>query len=119
MPGRYLRIVVPDFEVYVDRYDEFRSTGSTEMPYGNEDAIEGIYSPAMSVNRIFREHGHQFIYDFATLKDMLKAAGFVSIRKMKFGESCDQLLLLDSPSRAIESLYVEAKKPEQAAPPLL
>ena len=86
------------------------------MPYGNEDAIQGIYSPAMSVNRILREHGHQFIYDFATLKDMLKAAGFVSIRKMKFGDGCDQLLLLDSPSRAIESLYVEAKKPEQAAP---
>ncbi|HEY4975441.1 MAG TPA: hypothetical protein VII41_17645, partial [Steroidobacteraceae bacterium] len=66
--------------------------------------------PMLSMNRIFRGHGHQFIYDFATLSAMLRHAGFVDIAKRRLGESHDQRLLLDSPERAVESLYVEARK---------
>jgi predicted SAM-dependent methyltransferase len=110
MPGGFVRIVVPDFEIYVNRYEEFRKTGNTSMPYGAEDSVQGIYSPAMSVNRIFRAHGHQFIYDFATLSAMLTKTGFVEIAKRGFGKGSDPGLIFDTPSRAIESLYVEARK---------
>ena len=109
-PGTYARIIVPDFEIYLDEYLRFRNSGHASMPYAAEDPIGGIYSPMLSINRIFRGHGHQFIYDFSTLSLMLGQAGFIGIGKRRFGESDDQRLLLDSPERAIESLYVEARK---------
>jgi predicted SAM-dependent methyltransferase len=109
-PGSYARIIVPDFEIYLDEYLRFRDTGRASMPYAADDPIAGIYSPMLSMNRIFRGHGHQFIYDFATLAAMLGQAGFVDIGKRSMGESHDQRLLMDSPERAIESLYVEARK---------
>jgi predicted SAM-dependent methyltransferase len=110
--GAYARIIVPDFEIYVNRYDAYRRTGEFSMPYASDDArADGIYSPAMSVNRIFRDHGHQFIYDFATMAEMLKKVGFVKIAKVGFGCGSDPRLILDTPSRAVESLYVEAQKP--------
>lgn len=111
-PGAYARIIVPDFEIYVDQYDLFRKTGALSMPYASDDVrADGIYSPAMSVNRIFRSHGHQFIYDFPTMEAMLNHVGFINIAKTRFGCSTDQTLILDARSRAIESLYVEAQKP--------
>lgn len=109
-PGTYARIIVPDFEIYLDEYLRFRNTGEARMPHAADDPIRGMYSPLISINRIFRGHGHQFIYDFATLSLMLSHAGFVDINKRKFGDGADKRLLLDSPERAIESLYVEARK---------
>jgi predicted SAM-dependent methyltransferase len=114
-PGAYARIIIPDFEVYLDQYIRFRNTGQASMPYAGEDPIAGIYTPMLSINRIFRGHGHQFIYDFATLCAMLGQAGFIDIERRRFGDSRDQRLLLDSPERAIESLYVEARKAPAAA----
>ncbi len=110
--GAWLRIVVPNLEIYIDGYDAFRRTGEFSMPYWEGDKrADGIYSPAMSINRIFYDHDHRFIYDFATLNLMLEKMDFVEIRQMKFGNSRDVRLLLDSPNREIESLYVEAQKP--------
>ena len=110
--GTYLRIVVPDLEIYVTKYNLFRQTGELAMPYGVDDAGKcDIYSPAVSVNRIFREHGHEFIYDFATMAAMLDNVGFIEVKKTCFGEGANPLLILDTPGRAIESLYVEARKP--------
>ena len=110
-PGSAVRIVVPDLEIYIDRYDTFRTTGKTTMPYEAGDPIDGLYSPCMSINRIMHEHGHQFIYDFHTLAKMLALAGFDDIKKKQIGESDDPKLLLDTPGREVESLYVEAHKP--------
>jgi Methyltransferase domain len=110
--GTYLRIIVPDLEIYVTKYNLFRGTGELAMPYGVDDARkDGIYSAAVSVNRIFREHGHEFIYDFATMAAMLDKVGFIEVNKACFGEGANSLLILDTPARAIESLYVEARKP--------
>ena len=51
------------------------------MPYASDDAIDGIYMPAMRINRIMRSHERQFIYDLETLRMMLDACGFVGISK--------------------------------------
>ena len=81
------------------------------MPYAEDDPLGDIYTPAMSVNRIMRDHGHKFIYDYATLRIALEAAQFVDVIQQQYGRSSDQALLgLDTPERAIESLYVEARK---------
>jgi predicted SAM-dependent methyltransferase len=110
--GAYARIVVPDLEVYVEQYDKFRATGELSMPFSFiDERADHIYSPAMRINRVFRWFGHQFIYDFSTMAEMLRAAGFDTITKARFGGGADPSIILDTPDRALESLYVEARKP--------
>jgi predicted SAM-dependent methyltransferase len=105
-PGGFVRIIVPDLEIYAQAL-----CNGTKMPYSQSDAIDDLYSPAMSVNRIIRNCGHQFIYDFPTLAMMLDKAGFTEICKRSFAKGRDPKLLLDTSERAVESLYVEGRKP--------
>ncbi len=49
-----IRIIVPDGELYLRRYVEFLGGGTESLPYSDGDPYEGVYSPIMSVNRIFR-----------------------------------------------------------------
>ena len=104
-PGGRIRIVVPDLDIYIIQY-----TTKQPMPYAGNDEMQGIYTSAMSINRIMRAHGHQFIYDYETLQAMLDVCKFEEITKCKSGVGAEQALLLDTPDRAIESLYVEARK---------
>jgi predicted SAM-dependent methyltransferase len=110
LSGGLLRLIVPDFEIYVEGYNEFRKGNGDRMPCSEKDAIEGIYSPVMSVNRIFRAHGHQYIYDRYLLSAMLAKCRFQDVQHHSFGLGSDPALLLDSPGRANESLYIEARK---------
>jgi len=112
-PMGRVRVIVPDLEIYVDNYDLFRSNGAQSMPHAKDDPVDGIYSPAMSINRIFRGHGHQFIYDFHTLKLLLEQVGFAQITRHRCGEGGDPALLFDDPQREVESLYIEAIKPSE------
>jgi hypothetical protein len=80
----------------------------TDIPYRNPLEEK---TALMSVNRIFRDHGHQYAWDFKTLEIHLAEAGFIEIRKLKYMEGRDNNLLIDNESRAVESLYVEAIKP--------
>jgi hypothetical protein len=68
-------------------------------------------TPMMSVNRIFQEFTHMFIYDEATMRLVMQQAGFVDIKRSSFMKGRDPKLLLDSEVRAVESLYMEASKP--------
>jgi len=111
-PGGTLRIIVPDGELYLTRYTEItRGRTDLELPYAAGDRFEEIYSPILSVNRIFRAHGHLCIYDFDLLRQLLLRNGFVDIRRETFASGRDPQLLIDSASRAVESLYAEASKP--------
>ncbi|MBL4775795.1 MAG: hypothetical protein JKY87_07055 [Mariprofundus sp.] len=65
----------------------------------------------MAVNRVFRDHGHLFAYDFQTFAAMLKEAGYIDIKRQTFMSGEDTNLLVDSESRKSESLYIEAHKP--------
>ena len=64
----------------------------------------------MSINSVFRDHGHLYAYDFDCLALMLRKAGFDLISKEEFMKGRDKILLIDSEYRKIESLYVEATK---------
>ena len=108
-PGGVLRIVVPDGEIYLAEYAKHRAGQPAIMPYGEEDRREfSLATPMVSVNRIFRAHGHQFIWDFETLRDALLGAGFTRVERCAFGQGRDAKLIRDSKQRRIESLYVEA-----------
>lgn len=112
-PGGRVRIVVPDGELYLTRYtDIVRNHSKAQLPYADTDEYSGIYSPIMSVNRIFRAHGHLFIYDFDTLRQMLEKNGFVKVRREGCKTGSDSRLLIDTEARSIESLYLEAVTPE-------
>jgi predicted SAM-dependent methyltransferase len=112
--GGILRLVVPDGELYFNEYAKRLAGGTPDMPYAKDDADDYPFvTPIISINRIFRAHGHQFIWDFETLRVALVRAGFIDIQKRAFGEGSNSKLLRDTPSRQLESLYVEASKPQR------
>jgi predicted SAM-dependent methyltransferase len=107
--GGVMRISVPDGELYLAEYAKYRAGEFYAMPVGEED--ERLYpfvTPMISVNRIFREYEHLFMWDFETLRLALLKSGFSDVERRSFGEGADPKLLRDAPHRAIESLYVEA-----------
>lgn len=110
-PGAYCRIILPDLEIYVNRYVTIRDGNLGQMPHGKNDYVDGIYCSAIDFNRIMHEHGHRFIYDFNTISALLRAAGFVDIKKSSYGSGPQQNLILDTEYRAVESLYVDCRKP--------
>ena len=110
-PGGTLRIVVPDGELYLSGYVRSLSGDAGRLPFADGDGYEGIYTPIMSVNRIFGRFGHRFIYDYETLRELLGRHGFVDIERSAFGTGRDPVLVIDTEKRAPESLYVEATKP--------
>lgn len=111
-PNGTLRIIVPDGELYLAGYtDLMRKQTDVALPYAAEDVYKNLYSPIMSVNRIFRAHGHLFIYDFYSLRLLLEKNGFIEIKKESYLSGRDSKLLVDTQSRKVESLYVECSKP--------
>jgi predicted SAM-dependent methyltransferase len=105
MPNGRLRIVVPDAELYINLYVKSRSGEKVVIPYEEELPIR---TPLFALNHIMRDHGHLYAYDFEAMKELIKQAGFKSITRTAFGSGEDPSLLIDTPTRACESLYVEA-----------
>jgi predicted SAM-dependent methyltransferase len=104
-PSGNVRIVMPDGEMYLDIYQRRKNGEKVLMPYE-----EGFITPMARINDIFRSFGHRFIYDFATLKELLERSGFGDVKKETYRKGRDRRLLIDTESRAVESLYVEATK---------
>jgi predicted SAM-dependent methyltransferase len=104
-PGGGLSMGVPDAEPVLRDY----ATGEASR---FEHALDQGWHPDWcdtrmhQVNFTFRNWGdHLWMYDFATLGDMLAVAGFVSVRRRPFDPS------QDSEARRVGTLYVEAYKP--------
>lgn len=107
-PGGRARIVVPSLEIHARRY--LAALGGTDD------------EPARVFNRVFysghdemkrhrwRNDGHHFMHDLASLASLLRAAGFATVEAASFGRGADPRLLIDRPDREWESLYVEAVK---------
>lgn len=115
-PGGVFRVIVPDGGRYLRAYsqegwaalDALRGTDAEHR----DPWSDGRYRTKMElVNEIFRQNGeHQYAYDAETLIADLREAGFDRVIEQSFGVGQDARLLLDRPSRAAESLYVEALK---------
>jgi predicted SAM-dependent methyltransferase len=106
-PGGTVRIAVPDGELFIDLYNKHRQGEKVKIPCP-DDRPEP--TPMISINRIARSHGHQFMYDFETFKYLLEEVGFKNVKKETFRNGRDPKLLVDSELREDESLYVEATK---------
>jgi predicted SAM-dependent methyltransferase len=111
MKGSILRLIIPDGELYLREYGQRLTGAGCSMPYQEDDSASFPFvTPMISVNRIFRFHGHKFIWDYETLRIALLRAEFSKVEKREFGEGSDMRLLRDTPSRRVESLYVEATR---------
>jgi SAM-dependent methyltransferase len=110
-PGGTLRVVTPDGELYLEEYVRIAAGGEGSMPRAGREGTAGIRTPIMSVNRVFNQFGHRFIWDFATFSAYLDQIGFVDIRRCGFGETRDPRVAGDTEWRREGSLYVEATKP--------
>ena len=98
-PGGILRVGVPDAGQAVQSYA------------GNWDDAWARSAPTgmIAIQRLFYEHGHRAMYDGQTLILLLRAAGFVDVRRHAFGEGRLQPNA-DTPRRRAGTLYVEAVK---------
>lgn len=100
-PAGVLRIQVPDLESVVALYrnelafadwetvqlpHRLRHVGETRDPYGRLAPGEA-FTPAIMINNGFHMDGHRFLYDFATLAQTLRLAGFARVTRAAFGES--------------------------------
>lgn len=98
-PGGVVRIGVPDLDRYVASY--LRQDPLIDA------ALPGRPTRAVALGEPFFLHGHRIMYDFETLEYALRQAGFDGAERSEFGGG-RTMPSPDSPSRRIETLYVEA-----------
>jgi predicted SAM-dependent methyltransferase len=111
-PGGWIRIVVPDLRLAVERY----------LRDDDADAfLEGLMlRPVPKGNRVEQwvrrrlrtdDEGHKWMYDGASLSARLAAAGFVDIEVVGFQEGrCMEAAALDTRPASVQ---VEAQKPQE------
>ncbi|MBK5284703.1 MAG: methyltransferase domain-containing protein [Bacteroidia bacterium] len=113
-PGGIIRIIVPDAEKYMRAYlqsgwnelEKVRPLIDNHVDYYSKKTMN---TKMELVNFVFRQdYQHKFAYDFETLKYKLAEAGFKKIVQQNFNQSLNPELIIDTPERASESLYVEA-----------
>lgn len=121
-PGGRIRLATPD----LDRVLRLQASPDAQpqaeylrwaVPYGRHPA--DLPPAIVVINSLFHEHGHQFLFDEASLRDLLHLTGFTDIRRYTPGESDDpQLRGLEIHQKVIgrmandyETLVVEACKP--------
>lgn len=112
--GGVLRIVVPDGEAYLRAYldpgwdDMIRLRPLSE---DRQDSYFGCqYQTKMElINMVFRQGiEHKYCYDYETLRYLLGQYGFGEVHRQEYDKSLLDELHIDMPTRAPESLYVEA-----------
>ena len=107
--GGVLRIVVPDTKKYLLAYASGDIETWRDLGWDLNAMPAGFYTPLDAINHVFRQgHEHKYAYDFNTLAERLRQAGFDQICQMRFGESHSSLLRDDLPNHKPYSLYVEA-----------
>ncbi len=114
VPGGLLRVTTPDLKKYMDGYADpeqrFFNLHRKELEKIEIDKAWVTQRRAWMVNQIFQYYGHQWLYDFDELVHAASAAGFDSgaIRQKQFQSGAlKDVFMLDSASRADETLYVE------------
>jgi len=87
--GGVIRVITPNLaailglyqgELCPDQREYLQWFCRTFVPEGRPDAVSAI-------NAMFRQWGHQFLYDDKTLSDSMCAAGFRAVHRCVLGES--------------------------------
>lgn len=92
-PDGRIRIATPDMDNII--HLKAGNLSPAELSYirwsnttfGNEFERASPDNPCLAINRMFREWGHQFVYDRATFGAVLSHAGFCDVVFCQIGES--------------------------------
>ena len=120
-PGGRIRIATPSIDHLIRLYEpELTDLERRYMQWSVETFIKEADAvlPGFVLNNIFRNFGHQFVYDRQTLSHALGSAGFVDIEAWPTGQSGDERLAgLERHMRSVsefnefETLVLEARRP--------
>ena len=118
-PGGRLRISTPDLRFLIELYDDNKTELQKRyiaMEIDNFIRYAKSYTDTFVINNFVRAWGHKFIYDYKTLKSLLKNCGFGDVERYKVGDSHDENLqgleaAMGSDFIILESMAVEAMKP--------
>jgi predicted SAM-dependent methyltransferase len=94
--GAVIRIVVPDLQQCVDRYQQ------------QDQEISG--EGASIIWDLTQNWMHLSVWDFKLMSMFLAESGFCNIKKLSYGMGSDSNIIQDSLNRKVGSLYVEAEK---------
>ena len=123
-PGGIVRISTPDLKVVLDLYSDCSTPIAKRylnwhlnwINQRNED-IEPVHNPIFVLNNFMRDWGHQFIYDKATLRNLLICCGFDEIVDCRLNESKHSpLQCIENAERApdglieLETMTLEGRK---------
>src|SRR5271156_5294478 len=104
-PGAWLRVSVPSIEKTVRFYE----SGSSDPFY------EQIPRRALSISFLAQMHFHKSEWDANLMSTVLRVLGFEQVAEVTCGRGIDtRLAAMDQKSKEVESLYVEARKPERS-----
>jgi len=115
--GGKIRIATPDLEQYIRLYTERDSPEVRQ--YLEDKALRNGWprvetQECFTLNQQMRSWGHQFLYDFETLRRSVAAAGFRDIRRVEIGESDDPNLRgveeRTEPMDRFETMVLEATR---------
>jgi predicted SAM-dependent methyltransferase len=120
-PGGRIRIATPDLARVVSLYaanDPLRRNYLGWAATHNHLPAD-VPVDAAVVNSLFHDHGHQFLFDEASLAALLRGAGFTAIHRYQPGESDSAVLrglemhhyAIGHPANNFETLVLEAEKP--------
>jgi predicted SAM-dependent methyltransferase len=99
-PAGKIRIATPDLETLAGLYAQQKTYLQQRYIHWIIDTFlpqADAYRESFVINNAFRNWGHRFLYDQATLECALASAGFADIVKQSVGESQDNVF------RGIES----------------
>jgi predicted SAM-dependent methyltransferase len=121
-PGGLVRITTPNLAIFVRAYtdpnDPFYEQNRQAL--ARTRRFQGREVPdrrGWMVNDIFYGWRHRWIYDFEELKHALVAAGFepATVVEREVGVSAvAEVAALDLPGRALQTIYVEARRSERS-----
>ncbi len=116
-PGAVFRCVLPDLEVLARNYVAALDKHDTEasIRFIGNGTLMGIESrPKGLINFIKSYYGnshHLWMWDYYSLSNKLKEAGFKNIRKAQFNDSKDEMFkLVEDKSRFENALAIECTK---------
>lgn len=119
-PNGRIRIATPNLNFLIDLYNNEKT--NIQKDYikfvSDKDIGTNKYIDTFVINNFFYNYGHQFIYDFKTMKALLEEVGFVQVEMFEPHKSnTEELMLLEKHGTVIgeqfnllESFVVEAVK---------
>src|SRR5439155_18164527 len=120
-PGGRIRVATPSLDHLIRLYDgDPTNLQSRYIRWSIDTFTEDAdaYLPGFVLNNFFRDWGHRFIYDAATLRHALACAGFVDVEEWRVRESGDPRFVgLERHMRSVpefnelETMALEALRP--------